>query len=449
MKIARGFAAAEQLLTRKAGFLLPESSPRLKERLMELFGTDVPAEAVAQIIAGVQARGDAALKDYTARIDGVSLPSLEVPPEQVKASCKQVTPQLLSDLKTAAAEVRRFHEKQRDAFLVGTGKMAPGTVARTLKRVGLYIPGGTASYPSSVLMTAIPAKVAGVSEVIIATPPGKDGQVPARTLAAAYLAGVDRVFAMGGAQAIAALAYGTESVPKVDKVCGPGNLFVMLAKKQVYGAVDIDGLQGPSEVVVIAEEGANPAWVAGDILAQAEHDAMAQSILITTSESLAQSVQKVIEDEMCLQERRAIIEESLNSRGVIAVVRSLDEAIDLTNLYAPEHLCLYIKDAAKYVERIANAGCVFIGVHPTVVMGDYVAGPSHALPTSGTARFASPLNVTDFIRLMNVVNVDDDMLQRLSATAASLARAEGLTAHARAVKAENPEGKQCLRAEKE
>jgi histidinol dehydrogenase len=297
-------------------------------------------------------------------------------------------------------------------------------------------------------MTAIPAKVAGVEEVIIATPPGKDGKVPPRTLAAACLAGVDRVFVIGGAQAVAAMAYGTESVPKVDKICGPGNLFVMLAKRQVFGAVGIDGLQGPSEVVVIADGSAKPAWVARDILAQAEHDALAQCVLITTSEALAQEVQKHIEDEICVQERRAIIEESLAARGIIAVVDTLDEAFALSNLYAPEHLCLYIKDAAENVSRVEHAGCVFTGIHPTVVMGDYVAGPSHALPTSGTARFASPLNVTDFLRLMNVVDVDNNMLINLGAAAAGLARAEGLTAHARAVEMDNPEGKKCLNAKK-
>jgi histidinol dehydrogenase len=282
-------------------------------------------------------------------------------------------------------------------------------------------------------MTAIPARVAGVGEVFIATPPSRDGKVPARTLAAAAIAGVDRVFAMGGAQAIAAFAIGTESVPQVDKICGPGNLFVMLAKKQLYGAVDIDGLQGPSEVVVIADAVANPAWVGWDILAQAEHDVLAQSVLITTSEVLAQAVQKIIKEQLPQQERRVIIEESLDSRGIIAIVASLDEAFTLSNLYAPEHLCLYLEESEKYVSCIEHAGCVFVGTHPTVVMGDYVAGPSHALPTSGTARFASPLNVTDFMRLMNVVEVDEKMHSELAVVAANLARAEGLTAHACAV----------------
>jgi len=433
VKIVKGFAEAKAVFADRAGFVLPEASPKLKERLQEFFGTPDPVQAVALIISEVQKSGDVALRDYTAKIDGVHLSTLEVPAQEITDSVGQIPLQLLSDLKVAAGQVRRFHEKQRDAYLTGVAQMAPGTVARVLKRVGLYAPGGTASYPSSVLMTVIPARVAGVGEVIVATPPGKDGRVPARTLAAAAIAGADRVFALGGAQAIAALAMGTESVPRVDKICGPGNLFVMLAKKQLYGAVDIDGLQGPSEVVVIADDEANPAWVARDILAQAEHDTLAQSVLITTSEALAQAVLSEIENVLPLLERRAIIEESLGSRGVIAVVESLDEAVALSNLYAPEHLCLYMTESKKYVSRIEHAGCVFVGTHPTVVMGDYVAGPSHALPTSGTARFASPLNVTDFMRLMNVVEVDDSMRCDFAAVAAGLASAEGLTAHARAV----------------
>ncbi|MCL2149468.1 MAG: histidinol dehydrogenase [Dehalococcoidia bacterium] len=439
MKCVRGFKDATELLARNAGFVLPEASPKLKERLQELFGTADPVLAVSQIVSEVQRNGDAALRGYTAQIDGITLNVLEVPAQEIVASVEQVASQTISDLKIVASQVWSFHEKQREAFLTGVARMDPGTVARILKRVGLYVPGGMASYPSSVLMTAIPAKVAGVEEVVIATPPGKDGKVPVRTLAAAAIAGADRVFAIGGAQAVAALACGTESVPKVDKICGPGNLFVMLAKKQLYGAVDIDGLQGPSEVVVIADDKANPSWVTWDILAQAEHDPLAQSVLITTSEALAQAVQKMVENELPRQERRAIIEESLVSRGIIAVVASLDEAFALSNLYAPEHLCLYLEDAGKYVSRIEHAGCVFIGTHPTVVMGDYVAGPSHALPTSGTARFASPLNVTDFIRLMNVVNVDGEMRRSFADVAVSLAQAEGLMAHARALTTDNEE----------
>jgi len=313
-------------------------------------------------------------------------------------------------------------------------KMAPGTVYRVLEKVGAYVPGGTASYPSSVLMTVLPAITAGVPEVVICTPPGKNGCIPDMTLAAANIAGVKRVFAVGGAQAIAAMAYGTESIPAVDKICGPGNIFVMMAKKHVYGTVDIDGLQGPSEVLVIADKDANPTWCAVEMLAQAEHDPMSQSVLVTTSEDLASRVMTEVSERSKTLSRQTIIEESLASHGLICIVANIDEAIGLANLYAPEHLVIFSKESENLVNRINNAGCVFVGSHPTVVLGDYVAGPSHALPTGGTARFASPLNTTDFVRLMNVVKIDDRMMREFGPTAAALAAAEGLTAHALAVK---------------
>jgi histidinol dehydrogenase len=281
-------------------------------------------------------------------------------------------------------------------------------------------------------MTAIPAKAAGVKEVVMCTPPAKDGHIPDMTLAAAYVAGVDRVFAAGGAQAIAAMAYGTQSVPPVDKICGPGNIFVMLAKKMVYGSVDIDGLQGPSEVLIMADEHANIKWCAADILAQAEHDGMAQSIFVTNSDQVAALVMREVAAQAGTLSRGAIIRQSLTSYGLMCVVDSVDQMIDLANLYAPEHLCVYIERYKEVIDKIHNAGCVFVGDHPTVVMGDYVAGPSHALPTGGTARFASPLNATDFVRLMNVVTVDAAMMKKLGPVAATLAAAEGLTAHARA-----------------
>jgi len=284
-----------------------------------------------------------------------------------------------------------------------------------------------------VLMTAIPAKVAGVKQVVLVTPPGSDGEVPAPVLVAADFARVDRIFRIGGAQAIAALAFGTKTVPRVDKICGPGNIFVMLAKKLVYGAVDIDGLQGPSEVVIIADEMANPAYQAAEVLAQAEHDALASAIMITTSQKLADEVNREIEKQLAELERREIAAESLANGGVIAVVESIEQAIELSNMYAPEHLCLDIRDAKDYVGKITRAGCIFIGEEPTVVIGDYVAGPSHALPTGGTARFSSPLNIMDFIKYMNVVSVDRDKLKELGPTAITIARAEGLEAHARVV----------------
>jgi histidinol dehydrogenase len=433
MKIINGFADARQALARKSGIFMPEPSPELKNRLRTLFGTEDPAKAVAVIVDDVKRMGDAALLDLTERIDGLQLQYLEVPAGEIVNAAGRISRALLTSLRTAAKKVSSFHRRQMNALEKGVRRMAPGTLPRTLERVGVYVPGGTASYPSSVFMTVIPARVAGVKQVIMATPPGKDGRVPPLTLAAANMAGVDRVFAVGGAQAIAAMAYGTESIPAVDKICGPGNLFVMLAKKLVYGMVAIDGLQGPSEVMIIADDTANPEWVARDILAQAEHDALAQSILITTSGRLAHLVLERIEGEVCRESRKLIIQESLESRGIVAVVDTLDEALMLSNLYAPEHLSLYINDSQSFVASIKNAGCVFTGSHPTAVIGDYVAGPSHALPTGGTARFASPLNVSDFIHYMNVVETTPEMIKRYGPVAAALARAEGLAAHSSAV----------------
>ena len=327
--------------------------------------------------------------------------------------------------------VHSFHLKQkRSVWRIAS----PGsTQIRPLERVGVYAPGGIASYPSTVLMTAIPARVAGVSEIILATPPKASGAIPPPTLVAADIAGVDRVFPVGGAQAIAALAFGTESIPRVDKICGPGNVFVVLAKKMVYGAVDIDGLPGPSEVLIIADETANPGYCAADLLAQAEHDPMASAILITTSKKLANEVNQGVERQLKELGGQAIAAESLQKQGIVAVVANIDEAIELANLYAPEHLYLMVRGAEGYVERIANAGCISIGENSTVALSDYVFGPSHVLPTEATARFGSPLNILDFIKLINLVNVDEASLLKLAKAAATIARAEGLEAHARAI----------------
>jgi len=282
-------------------------------------------------------------------------------------------------------------------------------------------------------MTAIPARVAGVNEVILATPPRGQGTVPPPTLVAADLAQVDRIFSIGGAQAIAALAFGTESVPKVDKICGPGNIFVVLAKKLVYGVVDIDGLQGPSEVLIVADETANPEYCAADLLAQAEHDPLASAIMITTSAWLANEVNRQVDQQLKALSRRTVASECLASRGMIVVVSNVIEAIELANLYAPEHLCLMVDRAASYIDKVSNAGCIFIGKDSTVVLGDYVAGPSHVLPTGGTARFSSPLNIGDFIKLIDLVNIDEADLDQLGRAASTIARAEGLDAHARAI----------------
>ncbi len=338
----------------------------------------------------------------------------------------------MSALKLAAERIRYFHSVQKDNICHEFTGQGWGQLIRPLERVGLYVPGGTASYPSTVLMTAIPAKVAGVKEVILVTPSSK-GLIPPAILAAADIAGVDRVFGVGGAQAVAALAFGTESIPKVDKICGPGNIFVTLAKKLVYGIVAIDGLQGPSEVLIIADETANPKYCALDLVAQAEHDPAASAILITTSRQLADEVAREVEQLLKGLERQAIATESLENRGMIAVVSTVNEAIGLANLYAPEHLALMVDRADTYIDKVSNAGCVFIGEKSTVVLGDYVAGPSHALPTGGTARFSSPLNIMDFIKFISLVNVDEANLGQLGRAASVIARAEGFEAHARAI----------------
>jgi len=418
LKIVTGFKQAKLALSRQ----IPK----------EISGGDAREQVVRQIVSDVRNRGDAALFDYTRKFDRVKLSSLEVTEKQLKSAYLQVEAKLVSALRLAAERISSFHQKQKEAIWQGF-KQDSSQLMRPLERVGVYAPGGTASYPSTVLMTAVPAKVVGVKEVILATPPQADGTVPPPTLIAAGMAGVDRIFSVGGAQAIAALAFGTESIPKVDKICGPGNIFVVLAKKLVYGAVDIDGLYGPSEVLIIADETANPAYCAADLLAQAEHDPLASAILITTSKRLAGAVEQEIEKQLKGLARQAIAAESLQKRGVIAVVADINEASELANLYAPEHLCLMVKEADAYVERITNAGCIVIGESATVVLSDYIFGPSHVLPTGATARFGSPLNVLDFVKLTSLVNVDKATLKKLAKAAAIIARAEGFEAHARAL----------------
>ena len=420
MRIIEGFQSAKLALSRQA----PEKEvPGLEDR----------EQTVRKIINEVRRRGDAALFDYTLKFDGVELISLEVDKEQVNRAYREVDAELVSTLKLAAGRIRSFHNAQKSAVRGGLSEPGLDQLIRPLQRVGIYVPGGTASYPSTVLMAAIPARVAGVKEVILVTPPGSNGTVPPLTLVAADIAQVDFIFSVGGAQAIAALAFGTESIPGVDKICGPGNIYVVLAKKMLYGAVGIDGLYGPSEVIIIADETANPEYCAADLLAQAEHDPLASAILITTSRRLANEVNREIERQLKDLPRQAIAAESLDSRGIIAVVASIEEAIELANLYAPEHLCLVVDRATSYVDLISNAGCIFVGENSTVVLGDYVAGPSHVLPTEGTARFSSPLNVSDFLKLTNLVTMDKAGLKELGKAASTIARAEGLEAHARAV----------------
>ena len=433
MRIVKGLANARPLLSRRVPDLSYPVSPEMKERLRALFGVDDPESAVRLIIARVREKGDSALFDLALKIDGIKLTSLEVGRTEIAAARDAVSPELVAALKLAAQRIASFHKARKDNLWHETATSGCGQLIRPLEKIGLYVPGGTASYPSTVLMTAVPAKVSGVREVVLVTPPDANGKVPPVTLAAADIAGVDRVFCTGGAQAIAALAYGTESIPKVDKICGPGNIFVTIAKRLVFGVVGIDGLQGPSEIMIIADETANPAYCAADILAQAEHDVMASAVVVTTSPAQADNINRQIEAQLAVLTRAGIIRKSLADNGLMVVVADLEEAIELANLYAPEHLSLMVAEAASYLEKVTNAGCVILGVDATVVLSDYVAGPSHVLPTGGTARFGSPLNVTDFVKFINTVDVGAAGLNELGPAASTIARAEGLDAHAAAI----------------
>ncbi len=430
MEIIKGFAAAKARLARQVTMDFGKTSPGSKDT----FGREMsPEEVVAQILSDVKERGDSAVIDYTARFDRCHIGALEIKAEPIKEAYDHIQPELLKAFKLAASRIRKFHQEQKEAVWHGVEGKEWGQLVRPLERVGLYAPGGTAALASSVLMIAIPPKVAGVKELILATPPGPDGSVPPLMLATADIAGVDRVFAMGGAQAIGAMAYGTRSVPKVDKICGPGNSFVVLAKKAVFGLVDIDALQGPSEVLVIADPSANAEYCAADLLAQAEHGQLSHAVLITTSPLLAQEAQKELEKQLAVLPRRGIAAESLEKNGVIATVDTIGEAIELANLFAPEHLELAVKDPESYLDQVQNAGCIFLGGYSTEPIGDYVAGPNHSLPTGGTARFSSPLNVLDFMKIIDVVKVDLAGVKKLGPAAIIMARAEELEAHARAI----------------
>lgn len=436
MRIIRDVEVAKETLLKRLSAESVELPVHVKRRIIETFGQELTAdEVVRRIIQNVRANGDAALIEYAEILDGAELKQVEVPGEEIAAAKKEVDEHLLVSLKIAADNIRNFHQRQRDTLPIGRTELGEGVgqILAPLERVGVYAPGGTASYPSTVLMTAIPARAAGVDEIILATPPKKDGRIPPLTLAAAEIAGVDRVFAIGGAPAIAGLAFGTESVPRVDKICGPGNIFVMLAKKQVFGAVDIDGLQGPTETIVLADDSANPVSCAADLLAQAEHDELSSAIMITTSASLAEKVASEVERQLSELERNGIARRSLDERGGIVVVGSVDEAIDIVNAYAPEHLCLLGQDAQSVTDRIRHAGGIFIGESSPEVLGDYVAGPSHVMPTGGTARFSSPVNVLDFLKVTSLVSLDEKSFQALGSHATAIARAEGLTAHAKAI----------------
>lgn len=408
--------------------------PVMQERLTNLFGETIsPNEAVRRILKHVREGGDAALKEWTRRIDGVELDNLVVPEAEIRAATKAIPPDILHALQLASQRIHEFHRLQPLKKWVEQGV---GQLIRPLACVGVYVPGGSAPLPSSLLMSAIPARVADVKEIVVCTPPGRDaGKIPDVILAAAAIAGVNKVYRVGGAQAIAAMTYGTETIPRVDKIVGPGNLFVTLAKRQVFGTVGIDGLPGPTETLIIADETANPALVAADLLAQAEHDILAAAILVTPSRVLAEQVKVEIEKQTATLSRADIIRQSLAGQGGAVIVDDLPQAFEVSNTYAPEHLCLLIKDAREWTGYVQNAGGIFLGEQSFEVLGDYIAGPSHVMPTSGTARFASPLNVWDFVKITSLINIDAELSSQLSPLAAKLAHVEGLTAHAASAEA--------------
>ena len=419
--------------------IIPAGDFQLKREVE--YGSPEQNEAVREIVAAVRAEGDAALLRYTERFDGVRLDAsrLRVTEDEIQAAYGKVDASFLEAIREAAVNIRAFHEKQkRNSWmeLQPDGTLL-GQILRPLKRVGVYVPGGKAAYPSSVLMNVIPAQVAGVPEIVMVTPPatgGKEGIDPYILVAAAE-SGVKEMYRVGGAQAIAALAYGTASIPPVDKICGPGNIYVALAKRSVYGAVDIDSIAGPSEIVVLADGTADPVYVAADLLSQAEHDEMASAILVTTSDDLAAAVAAEVERQLASLPRAAIARQSIDDYGAVLKVASMDEGIAVVNQLAPEHLEIMTADPMDVLGRIENAGAIFLGAYSSEPVGDYFAGPNHIIPTNGTARFSSPVNVDDFLKKSSLIRYSKEALLANGEKIMTLARHEGLEAHARAIEA--------------
>ena len=432
MRVIKGFDAGRKALDRGSLRVWDSASPEMLDRIEKLFDERLtPREVVARILDSVRERGDTAVLEYTRMIDGVAPESLEIPREALKQAYDDTPPDLLKAMETVADRVRSFHQACLPKTWIDpvTGL---GEQFTPMERAGVYAPGGLAAYPSTVLMTVVPAKVAGVDQVVLATPSSKESGPNSTVLAAAYIAGVDRVFQMGGAQAIAAMAYGTESVPKVDIVCGPGNIFVTLAKQMVYGQVAVDGLYGPTETLVIADDSADPELCAADLLAQAEHDALASPMFITTSETMLTQVLAELTRQLETLPKKAIAAAALEGQGAFVLVDDLDEAVALGNLYSPEHMCLLVEEPRKLMSKVKNAGGVFLGESSPEVAGDYVAGPSHVMPTGGTARFNSALGVHQFLKVTSVIGLDSETFHALGEDAARLAEAEGLEGHARA-----------------
>ncbi len=404
-----------------------EALPKREEAVMQNVET-----AVKNIIDDVRARGDEALLEYSRRFDCPQLDALQVTEQEIEEACAKVSPEVMAALNKAAENIRAFHSLQkREGFRVQKGDVILGQRITPIEKAGIYVPGGTACYPSTVLMDSIPASIAGVSEIVMATPAGKDGTILPEVLAAAKIAGVTKIFKMGGAQAIAALAYGTESVPKVDKIVGPGNIYVATAKRMVFGQVGIDMVAGPSEILIVADSSAKPRVVAADMLSQAEHDVMASSILVTSSEELAKAVQAELEEQIPALPRRDICRRSIDENSFIVVVDSIEKAIEISNSIAPEHLELCVEDPFALLDLVKHAGSIFMGNSAPEALGDYLAGPNHTLPTSGTARFSSPLSVDDFIKKSSFTYYSYDALKQVKDDIAAIANKEGLQAHAK------------------
>ena len=427
--------AAQKSILRRAAWDDIEVPAAVLDRIETTFGERIPPdEAVRRILADVRLRGDAGVQDWSRKLDG-NADTLVVSKEQIQAAYALVEPALVEAMCLAATRIEAFHRRQPAiSWIHNDHEGVVGQLVRPIARVGVYIPGGTAPLFSSLLMTAIPARVAGVEWLTVISPPQRETGLPhPAILVAADIVGCDGVYVAGGAQAIAALAFGTESIPAVDKICGPGNLFTTLAKRQVFGLVGIDGLPGPTETVVIADASADPQLAAADLLAQAEHDFLARAILLTPSRAMAEAVQAAVLAQLEELERSEIIAVALSQGSGIVVTDSLDQAFDLANTFAPEHLCLLVEEPWGHLGRVRHAGGVFLGERSFEVLGDYVAGPSHVMPTGGTARFAGPVNVMDFVKLVSVIGLNEQALAAIGPAAELMARAEGLTAHAAAV----------------
>ena len=412
-----------------------------------ILNRDIQAEenvsaAVDAVLAEVRANGDAALKTYTKRFDGAELEDLRVTEAEIEAAWNTLDPEFIRTLEMAAENIRHFHEQQvhRDFALTDKPGIVMGQRYTPIEKVGICVPSAPAAFPSTILMNVIPAKIAGVKEIVVVTPPDRDGHISAEALAAARIAGADKIFKIGGAQAVAALAYGTESVPRVDKVVGPGGIFVATAKRKVFGQVAIDMIAGPSEILVLADGKSNPTWVAADMLSQAEHDVLASAVLVTDSRELAEQVQQELEVQLASLPRREIARKSIDDNGKIIVTDSLDKAAEAANRIAPEHLELCVDDPFALLPKIKNAGSIFLGLSAPEALGDYFAGPNHTLPTSGTARFSSPLSVDDFVKKSSFLYYTREALEPVAERIADFARREGLEAHARSVLIRNEKG---------